>query len=573
MVAIDTYLDDALYVDYLGQRYARDYGDGAYCGAISGDRGEGLEAERAFADAFVETARQIERRWTGVDAEAIEAAWQARLRAAERAEVWIPSADYFGVTDPAKRQRMDSDQIAYRLGHRPEASRLRGIHHAMVYVEQAWEELEIESWELFAAFVLRRWIEAVDQWARAPFELGCRRPPPRPAESLTDRQFAALGGPLPETPAAPDPIVATIHPSYRSVSDLVLDHPRMKRPIIEGLLREGETMNVIASPKMGKSWLVTDLALSVATGRPWLGYACRGGDVLILDNELHGATTAHRVPRVAEARGVPLGEFGGRVFVDNLRGRLTDILSLSPYFGRVEANRFSVIILDALYRFLPPGTDENDNGAMANIYNAIDRYAQRLGSAFVLIHHTTKGGQWDKSVTDVGAGAGSQSRAADAHLVLRPHKEDEAVVLDAAVRSWPPIEPRCLRWGFPVFSVAADLDPADLRGARRRKNADKGASEPQWTPQRFAEAFVNHEPADRETILLASTGAGLSRRLSASLLSAAEDAGLAHRWKFGARRKVKFAAAPQESGDARSDSSVHARTKTGAHELDSGNEN
>lgn len=48
-------------------------------------------------------------------------------------------------------------------------------------------------------------------------------------------------------------------------------------------------------------------------------------------------------------------------------------------------------------------------------------------------------------LTDVGAGAGSQSRATDAHVVLRPHEEDGVAVLDAAVRSWPPIEPMCMR--------------------------------------------------------------------------------------------------------------------------------
>ena len=48
-------------------------------------------------------------------------------------------------------------------------------------------------------------------------------------------------------------------------------------------------------------------------------------------------------------------------------------------------------MLDAFYRALPADTDENDNGAMAGVYNMIDRYAEMLGSAFVLIHHISKG--------------------------------------------------------------------------------------------------------------------------------------------------------------------------------------
>ncbi len=88
-----------------------------------------------------------------------------------------------------------------------------------------------------------------------------------------------------------------------------------------------------------------------------------------------------------------------------------------------------------------------------SIYNLIDRYALQLGCCFVLIHHSSKGNQSGKAVTDVRTGAGSQSRATDTHLIPRPHEEPGAVVVDAAVRSWPPIEPRCLRWEFPVFQL------------------------------------------------------------------------------------------------------------------------
>ena len=40
--------------------------------------------------------------------------------------------------------------------------------------------------------------------------------------------------------------------------------------IINGLLRRGETMNLIAPSKAGKSFLVGDLSIAVATGDVWL---------------------------------------------------------------------------------------------------------------------------------------------------------------------------------------------------------------------------------------------------------------------------------------------------------------
>src|SRR5690606_25080638 len=121
----------------------------------------------------------------------------------------------------------------------------------------------------------------------------------------------------------------------------------------------------------------------------------------------------------------------------------------------------------AFYRTLPRDTDENDNGAIASLYNLIDYYAGRLKCAFVLIHHTSKGNQAGKSVTDVGAGAGSQSRAADTHLVLRPHEDEGIVVLESAVRSWPPMAPQALRWDWPLFTPTDEVDTSALLGAAK----------------------------------------------------------------------------------------------------------
>lgn len=96
--------------------------------------------------------------------------------------------------------------------------------------------------------------------------------------------------------------------------------------------------------------------------------------------------------------------------------------------------------------------DDNDIAAMAGVFDTIDRFADRLGRAVILVHHASKGNQSGKSITEVGAGAGSQCRAVDKHVVLRSHEEPDFAVLDAAVRSWPPIEPRVYLWTFPAWT-------------------------------------------------------------------------------------------------------------------------
>jgi hypothetical protein len=108
-----------------------------------------------------------------------------------------------------------------------------------------------------------------------------------------------------------------------------------------------------------------------------------------------------------------------------------------------------------------------------SLYNMLDKYAASTGAAMIAIHHQSKGAQGDKAVTDVGAGAGAQSRAADTHLILRQHEEDGCIVLDAAVRSFPPVEPLGLRWDFPVWQPAYNLDTDAIQGRRPRNEVQR----------------------------------------------------------------------------------------------------
>lgn len=260
---------------------------------------------------------------------------------------------------------------------------------------------------------------------------------------------------------------APLHPrqsSIRSLDELMTEFPEMKPVLIHGLLRIGETMNIIAPPKTGKSWLVTDLAAAVATGSPWFGYPCEQGKVLIIDNELHPETSANRIPKVINARNYPMSIVQRNLFVENQRGFLRSIYDLKSRLEEIKEHGFKLIIIDAFYRAMPSGMEENDNAKMAEIYNRLDSYAAELNCAFVLIHHTSKGNQANKSVTDVGAGAGSQSRAADAHIILRRHTEENAVVMDAVVRSFPPVMPIGLRWNHPLWNYDMSLDTDALDG-------------------------------------------------------------------------------------------------------------
>ena len=265
---------------------------------------------------------------------------------------------------------------------------------------------------------------------------------------------------------SPSSFLAPIIPA----EELLDRNPALHVPVIHGLLRRGETMNLVAAPKIGKSWLAHSLALSVANGAPWLGFETTPGRVLYLDLELHRETFAHRLRRVATATGLSTEN----LFACCERGAISGIDGLEQRVDELE--QFDLLIVDAWYRALPPDCDENSNGDVMAVYNRIDTIAAETGCAFVLVHHTTKGGQGLKSTTDVGAGAGSQSRAADTHLVIRELKTPDTFGVSAVVRSWPRVEPFAIRREFPLFVRDDSIDPTNFAGAKTSSTSTGGSS-------------------------------------------------------------------------------------------------
>ena len=262
-----------------------------------------------------------------------------------------------------------------------------------------------------------------------------------------------------------------------SIADLYDLEMPLKPVVIDGILRKSEIMNLIAAPKTGKSWLTLHLALCIASGREWLGHTCTPQKVLYIDNELHRETSMNRLKLVLKASGIPYGEVKDNFDFWHLRGKWKSVEEIGNRIEAFKAKGYGVIIVDAFYRALPRGTVENDNGAITDVYNMLDRFAQEIGCSFILIHHTSKGNQSQKSVTDVGAGAGAQSRAADTHGIIREHKVDGYLVLELVVRSFPKHPPIVLKKEFPLMIPDYGMDPTDLAGKAEARPRQMTAEE------------------------------------------------------------------------------------------------
>lgn len=252
---------------------------------------------------------------------------------------------------------------------------------------------------------------------------------------------------------------ALIRPKHRrwKMNTLIEDRSIVQSPVlIEGLLRRGEVMNIVAGSKSRKSWAILEAAISISQGSLWMNrFQCNKASVLLIDNELRLPTLKHRSEAVCNAKGVTPPD---NIHILPVRGLQYNLIDVPAY---IEDVRPDVVILDALYRLFPDKFDENSNTDMTKLYNSIDQIATTTGCAVIIVHHASKGTQSLKSITDVGAGAGAQSRAADTHLVIRPTKADgdstidDTAYLDIVARSFPPTPRTVIRWNYPLWTADA----------------------------------------------------------------------------------------------------------------------
>ena len=213
------------------------------------------------------------------------------------------------------------------------------------------------------------------------------------ANTLGTRAIQALRqgkGPLPEKFDAADleaegvtKLIASIFTAsgnscleFVDVCELMANHPDMKPAIIHGMLRRGEVCNVIGAPKTGKSWPLMNLAVSIATGREWLGFPCERGRVVLIDNELHPETLASRIRQVVAAMGLTPADIQGRIDVVCLRGKLAGLDIIAKHLAKLQPGVYDVAMIDCLYRAMPSKTEENSSTDMREIYNLLDQTAE-----------------------------------------------------------------------------------------------------------------------------------------------------------------------------------------------------
>jgi len=223
--------------------------------------------------------------------------------------------------------------------------------------------------------------------------------------------------------------------------------------LVQGILSKGCKLVIGGPSKAKKTWVMIDLAISVANGAPWLSIETEPGKVLYMNFELKKRTLQQRALKILEAK--RLEHFDDVTFW-NLRGKATDIANLvDRVLIRLKRRKFDLIIVDPIYKCLG-GRDENKANDMADFLNNLERLSEESGAAIALAAHFPKGNHKIKDAMDRIAGSGVFARDPNAIMTLTPYIKGEEhkptkFEVDIAVREFSDVDQFRLEWQMPIM--------------------------------------------------------------------------------------------------------------------------
>ena len=219
--------------------------------------------------------------------------------------------------------------------------------------------------------------------------------------------------------------------------DEPVDTPRW---LVESLWRRSAVGFLAGRPKLGKTWLGLDLALSVATATPCLDRfeVHDPGDVLVYLAEDHPAALRERLAGLCRHRGLALDTVPVHVITaPALRLDLErDRLRLHRTVGRIQPR---LILLDPLVRL--HRRDENHAGDVAELLAFLRHLQRHHDLAVLVVHHMRKSGA--AHAGQALRGSGDFHAWTDSALYLKSQRD--RLVLAAEHRDAPPPDPIELR--------------------------------------------------------------------------------------------------------------------------------
>ena len=211
-----------------------------------------------------------------------------------------------------------------------------------------------------------------------------------------------------------------------SMNELYENVYQSRPPVIDGLLYTGAYL-FVGAPKVGKSFLMAQLAYHISTGLSLWGYPVHQGTVLYLALEDDHRRLQERLYRMFGTEGT--GDLYFAIYAKQLGGGQEE--QLKKFVREHPDTR--LIIIDTLQKIREAGGDKYSYGNDYDIIGKLKQFADQTGVCLLLVHHTRKQQADDKF--DMISGTNGLLRAADGAFLLQKEKRtDQAATLELSGR-------------------------------------------------------------------------------------------------------------------------------------------
>lgn len=260
----------------------------------------------------------------------------------------------------------------------------------------------------------------------------------------------------------------TVSPTVLSLAQLLEQQPAAPPACLvePGLLPPQGILFIGGEPKVGKSLLVANLALSLAAGADRAGFPIPAPRrVLICQFELPVPQFVSRLALMRRALGDSADQ---RLLVDTRAAG--HLLSAAPGLGHflaaAQAAAAEVIVLDPLYS--THDQDENDTRAMAALCQSLLRLRDASRAALIVVHHVRKSiGRHE--IGSAFRGSSALHAVGDSYLlVTRPSPLLATVELRFQFRYAAPQPPRLLELNPHTLWFSSTASRPGLTVSRRK---------------------------------------------------------------------------------------------------------
>jgi AAA domain len=185
-----------------------------------------------------------------------------------------------------------------------------------------------------------------------------------------------------------------------------------------------------AESKAGKTWAILDLAVSVATGMPWLGrFDCPSRPALVFLGEGGERATIRRLRAVCDHKHLDPDALTGRL---RLCFRVPKLLAgedLTAVEAELAATPAGLVVIDPLY-LAAAGAQAASLFQMGAALEPIQAVCQHAGAALVVVHHFNQTGQGTGPTRMSGAGTVEWGRVLGSISVRQRSVEPDTAASD-----------------------------------------------------------------------------------------------------------------------------------------------